>query len=254
VTRLLIDMGNSRLKWCLQQQGRIHAQHSLDYPADLAAFDTLLHHTWHTTEPPDQVWLATVAAADKVDYLIQWIQQSWQLTPKQVSTTRKACGVYNAYLQAEQLGVDRWLAMIAAHHLVQTEVCVVDCGTALTLDVVTASGQHQGGLIMPGLNTMRYSLAKHTHALAELMQMRLQHTEPALLATDTRMGIQVGTVYAVVGFIETVMTRLAQRDKITTLILTGGDAETLIPFLQHPFEHIPNLVLQGLGILAKNHN
>jgi type III pantothenate kinase len=156
-----------------------------------------------------------------------------------------ACGVRSAYAQPEKLGVDRWLSVIAAYHRAAGAACVVDAGTALTLGVVDARGQHLGGLIAPGLGTQRRSLRKETQVRAQDGQDSL-----AWLGTDTDMAVAWGTLHGVLGLIERVYAGIWREHEGIVPILTGGEAEILRPYLDPAWQLAPDLVLEGLARVA----
>jgi type III pantothenate kinase len=144
------------------------------------------------------------------------------------------------------LGVDRWLASIGGWFWSgQKACCVVDCGTAITIDVINHEGQHQGGLILPGLAKMHHILAHDTHALGQYFQdpPPLTANSP-LLAKNSQDAIQFGIYYAIVGVIEHVMQGLAN-PKLPVL-MTGGSAPLVWPGVPGNCHLVPDLVLQGL--------
>ena len=159
---------------------------------------------------------------------------------------RASCGVTVAYAQPERLGVDRWLAMIAAHHQWAAPILIVDAGTAVTYDLLLADGRQLGGLILPGIEMMRGSLLKGTHiASAE---------SEALVgpwATDTTAAVTLGAVQALAALAERLYDRLAtEAGAVPELVVTGGDAEHLLSALDRPARYEPTLVLQGLARIA----
>jgi type III pantothenate kinase len=174
------------------------------------------------------------------------------LTPTLVETSEHECGVTNGYNNPKQLGIDRWLALIAAHDLAKGNLCVIDCGTAVTLDVLSETGHHLGGLIMPGTTMMYNALLKDTYALAPLSTIHYPLSTIHILAYDTQSGIVLGTLYAVIGWVEYIFNRFKQEGKELTLILTGGNSVEIIRLLSSPCLHIPDLVLQGLAVMVKS--
>jgi type III pantothenate kinase len=151
-------------------------------------------------------------------------------------------GVRNAYRQPEKLGVDRWLALVAARQDLQP-VCVVDCGTAITLDLLDGEGQHLGGLICPGLTLMKQALSDGTQALA------FDGREFALKPADfTEAAIDSGTLFAAIGLVEAVLARQPEGFKI---ILTGGDALRIAGGLKLRHQVDDALVLRGLALILK---
>lgn len=242
--RLMVDMGNSSIKWATFEQGRLTPQQRISYPNN--KLEKMLTQAWLKLDVPSQgVWVSNVAGPDKAQILSQWVKTHWGLTPTFAKTSRYECGVTNGYENPEQLGIDRWLALIGAHHLEKGMLCVVDCGTAVTLDVLSAKGHHLGGLIMPGVTTMYNALKTDTYALAPLNNT-LHLDEKPFLAHDTQTGIALGTLYAVIGLLEYVINTFQRQGNPLKLILTGGSTLALESFLHRPYRPIPDLVLQGL--------
>jgi type III pantothenate kinase len=136
--------------------------------------------------------------------------------------------------------VDRWLALIAVRQKTNTPICVVDCGTAITVDVLDADGKHQGGLICAGLTLMKTALAFNT---ADLPLTDSPHHIG--LAIGTEAAIYNGTLFAACGLVERVIQDLPTN---TALFLTGGDAPIIAEQLARPLTLETDLVLQGLVI------
>ena len=159
---------------------------------------------------------------------------------------RSSYGVSNAYTSPERLGADRWATLVAAHHLYPGPSCVVDCGTAVTIDAVAGTGEHLGGLILPGLTMMRQALVENTQGIG-----RVATGDVSLLARNTDDGVTAGTLYALVAALDRIVADVAaELDGEVALLLTGGDAGMLLPLLQDSWQHEPDLVLQGLAVIA----
>ncbi|MDD2738986.1 MAG: type III pantothenate kinase [Methylomonas lenta] len=239
---LLIDLGNSRLKWAIEIDGQIGPVTQMDYrQADFLQHIKLL---WQLIESPDTVAIASVSELGVFSGLLKLCQSLWPQAKTLVpNSTQCAYGVKNAYIQAEKLGVDRWLAMIAAHNHYPGDKCVVDCGTAITIDALQASGKHLGGLICPGLNLMKQALASNTADLTF-------NTEPyqTNLATATKPGIANGVLLAATGLVEAAIRQL---DDSYQLIFTGGDAMTVAGSVSRPILLDQNLVLKGLSVFCQ---
>ncbi len=241
--KLLLDIGNTRLRaaWGTPSALRevanvIHADRSM---ADVLA-------TLKLEQRPAELWVASVAAIQVSDALSTWARSKLGLMPRFVASTRECCGVKNSYADPARLGVDRWLAVIAAHHRGPGAACVVDAGTALTLDVVDASGLHRGGLIAPGVGCQRRSLLGTTE------RVRPQGEIHGLnwLGISTEEAVAFGTLHSVLGLIERVSTAAAQQHHVKRWLLTGGEAAWLAPHLPGQWQHAPLLVLEGLARVA----
>ena len=156
----------------------------------------------------------------------------------------------NAYPESRLLGVDRWLAAIAAYRLAGGACCVADIGTAATLDGVSDDGQHLGGFIVPGPELMMQSLWGGTSDLAS-------HTATsgaaagALFADNTRDAIERGCRLAVAAMVDRAVLEMTRRLGSTPeLILTGGGASGIEALVETPARHVPDLVLRGLAVVA----
>lgn len=247
--KLMIDMGNSSLKWAILKRGQLGSQQCIPYQNN--RLEDLLTATWSQLNVPFQsIWVSNVTGPQKAEVLAQWVKKHWKLQPTLVKTSYSEYGIKNGYENPHQLGVDRWLALIGAYHLETGMLCVIDCGTAVTLDVLSAPGHHLGGLIMPGITTMQHALSVNTYALESLNQTEYQRDDCPLLAHDTHTGIALGTLYAVIGWLEYVMNTLERQGNKPMILLTGGGASAFKSFLNRPYRHVPDLVLQGLVIVA----
>ena len=245
--RLLIDIGNTRTKWGLTNRGRIVAGEPFP-TADFAQPGASHWTDWRDMPPPQQILVANVAGAQVADCLSHWTERTWGLTPGLIQAEAEAHGIRNRYVHAEKLGVDRWVALVAARRAHPGPVCLADCGTAITVDAMDAKGAHLGGVIAPGLMLMRRSLMSGTHALP-----LAEGSSSDSFARETQAGIRSGTLLAAAGL----LTRCWQETATLlggepTLLLTGGDAQAIAAVLQLPFEIRPELVLEGLMVIAES--
>lgn len=235
--KLLFDRGNSSVKWAAVEADQWQAEGRLELdgdghvrPADLQALPQ-----------PDSLWLASVARDERDAQLAEQLQQQWDLPVQRVVTRASACGVRCAYAEPARLGVDRWLAVLAAHAGGRDAV-VIDAGTAITVDAVRAGGEHLGGVIAPGIGLMRRSLYASTDRIPDEGEATVE-----FLGRDTRAAVSSGTLQAAAGMINAVVRRLqGELDAECRILLTGGDAERLRPLLEFEPELRPRLVLEGL--------
>ncbi len=236
---LLLDLGNSRLKWVCVENKQFSAVQSLPNSKITCPALTLL---WSELRP-QKIAISCVGNAALLEIITTTIEQLWGgISIYFAKSLPQACGVVNGYKQPEKLGVDRFLALIATRHQTHSPVCVVDCGTAITVDILNEEGNHQGGLICSGLSLMKKALAVNT---ADLPLVEVANH--AFFAKDTQTAIFNGTLFAACGLIEKVMTQLPEN---TTLFLTGGDAMQISSQLNRPFCLETDLVLKGLNILS----
>ena len=240
--KLLLDIGNTRIKVAAidasKGLGEVQAVvHAGEIPREA------LEELKITFEPQD-IWVSCVAGPVMQEAVVAWADDQWGLEPNFVATTATAGGVRNAYAQAHNLGIDRWLAVIAAHHRDKTVACVVDAGTCITLDVVDAKGQHLGGLIAPGVTSQRSAVWGRTQVRAKTQDQHLD-----ALAASTDNAVSFGTLHSALGMIERVLGQLPDNAQPALRLLTGGEAELLIPHLPD-WEHAPDLVLEGLAVIC----
>lgn len=239
---ILIDMGNTRLKWALLQAGQLGNRYTLvnrqiDRPE--------LIKSWKPIAQPQRLALACVSSSALLELVLSVAVELWPtIEIITVKSQANAFGVNNAYLQPEKLGVDRWLALIASRRHYSVPACIIDCGTAITVDLMDADGKHQGGLISPGLMLMRQTLAHGTQALPFN-----EAVYPFGLARFTEAAIYNGTLSAAIGLIEHVLSTQANDSQ---LILTGGDAEIIAEHLTIQPIIDNDLVLRGLAIVVDN--
>ena len=227
---LCLDAGNTRLKFGLFDGGRWLLQNALDY----AAFDEL---PARLPASPTRI-VACNVAGQAVRQRIEALAGKLGLPLTWLCSTAAACGVTNSYDTPEQLGADRWAALIGARALHGGACVVAVAGTATTIDALDASGRFRGGLILPGLALMRAALAGNT--------ADLPHASGSFrsLPTNTDDAIVSGALHATLGAIARMRATLGAD---VACLLSGGAAAELAPHLEPPQRPIDNLVLEGLA-------
>jgi type III pantothenate kinase len=240
---LLIDLGNSRLKWGQLQGETIAAQMAVDHLQ--SDWQSQLFKTWQSLTTPEKLVISSVATSGKLADVIALAKQLWpQIEILLPGSVAQGFGVKNAYEYPQKLGIDRWLCLIAARHFYREAAWIIDCGTAITIDFIDEQGIHEGGLIAPGLTLMKKSLSQNTAALHVNTQ-----AYPTQLANFTEAAIFTGTLYAAVGLIEQA---LKTKPATAMIVLTGGDAELIRRnLLQHTATIDPDLVLKGLAVFIR---
>ena len=243
---LLLDVGNTRVKWGVFEDGRIrktgHIVQNKVKEQGLAALTSRLPRA------VDAVLVSNVAGPTFATRLSGVIGMHCQRDVHFAKTERQACGVRNGYRQPRRMGVDRWVAMIGAWAEIQGACVVVDAGTAVTIDVVDDDGQHLGGQILPGVALMSAALAASTSDIPPA-----GHRVPAatsgldIFGDSTAKAVRNGAWNAVVGAVERAITTLRSNAYDPVVVLTGGDASRMLTALGTEPLHRPNLVLQGLA-------
>ncbi|MBN2885380.1 MAG: type III pantothenate kinase [Chromatiaceae bacterium] len=236
---LLLDIGNTNLRWTLAEEGALGEvrvlRHGGAMPLDLLA-------EWESLEAPDRVVASNVAGEAMAMALARVTRACWGLTPTFVATQAEWRGLRVAYAEPARFGVDRWLALIAAHAESRRATLILDAGSAATFDLLLGDGRHLGGLILPGVEMMRASLLRGT----QIPRIEYEPTD-VVWARDTATAVAAGSLSAIASLASRLYDRLAvEVGEPPRFILTGGDAERLHPYLDRPSECIPDLVLKGL--------
>ncbi len=238
---LYVDLGNSRLKWAAGEAGRAWACQGA---CPVAGLPGALDRAWSPLPPPRAVWLAAVGGTAAA--VAAWVAAHWGLRPRRLVAGRAACGVRNSYERPEELGVDRWAALVAARALVPGPVFVVDCGTAITVDALDGGGAFLGGAILPGLALAREALARGTAGVGAGAGGAC-----GPFGRDTAAAVAGGTLWGLAGAVDRLLESGGPAMAGAAVLLTGGDGERLAPRLRHPVRRVPDLVLQGIARLAE---
>ena len=245
---LLVDAGNTAIKWGLYEAGEFVSEGRFVHRGSNIAEQ--LTRYWTSLQQPVDVCIANVAGEALSDALSAWTRQQWSLTPRVARTKDEGCGETNAYPVAADLGVDRWAALIGAHHHTRGAACIVDCGTAITIDMLAADGHHQGGLILPGIELLKQVIREDTAGVRPSEEVQTA----TLFANSTSAGVHAGAVYMAVAAIDRIINDFATTQaQDIEVVITGGDAGTMLPLLARSAHHDPALVLKGLAILAGEH-
>jgi type III pantothenate kinase len=241
--KLLIDAGNTRIKWALVNDMTRRAQADKDewlrsgvLPVGQA---DALPQQFAGVHEIQQIWVSNVAG----ETIAQHIRNIKACQSNFIAAREKQCGVHNGYSNPGQLGSDRWAALIAAWHLVRGKCLVVNCGTAITIDTLSGQGEFRGGLILPGVELMQRSLITATN------QLRVGQGHYAAFPLNTADALFSGAIQACCGAIER-QYRLLD-DARAPVVLSGGAAGVLHKNIDLPLNVVDNLVLQGLLLISQ---
>jgi type III pantothenate kinase len=212
---------------------------------------TLALREWHSLPRPARV-VGVNVAGEAVRLRIEALLARWRVTPAWLTASAAACGVVNGYATPEQLGADRWAALVAARRRVDTSdlfpapVVVVNAGTAVTVDTLDTDGRFRGGVILPGLRLMLRALADNTSGLKSAPG---QYQD---FPVNTADALYSGAVQAICGAIELARARMQHRDTVVRCLLAGGAAADIAPHLSGHPEIVDYLVLEGVLALAQD--
>lgn len=241
---LLLDAGNTAIKWGVCRDGRLATTGGFRHRD--SDFSTAASAAWGDLPAPASVLVANVAGEGLGRLITEWTQQHWGIAPAFIHATATACGVVNAYVNPAGLGVDRWAALVGAWHHGVTPVCIIDCGSAITVDLLERDGRHRGGLILPGIEMLKSVLVDAT------ANIRGAPPVPgvSLFARDTADAVTGGAAYLAVAALDRIITDMAAAtEQALDVVLTGGDAGRILPLLNVTARHDPVLVLKGLAAL-----
>lgn len=230
-----IDVGNTLLKWrtveagVVQDRGRCPTQE----------LTTAMPAEWPAQI--ERVRISNVAGPVVAGLLLAYCEARWSCQPEFAVTRHQAAGVTNSYSDPSRMGVDRWLAMLAAFNDCNRACCVVDCGSAITVDYVEQDGQHRGGFIIPGLRLMSESLQRNT---AEVLVDRTIDRFETAPGRHTSAAVTHGINFAFQALQEKLIREL-EDDALDALYITGGDG-VLFHQLAGVGQLHPDLVMEGL--------
>ena len=230
---LLLDVGNTAIKWRLAHSEGLLDQGGRTAPDPQALSEALTGLAW------SQAALTSVAGPAFDGDVIARLSEISDAPVRQGMAEASRFGLTNAYQPPESIGADRWFAMLGAWYEHKGPLCVVDAGTAITIDIVTSDGHHEGGYIIPGVDLMRQSLTNDTR----LIDVKALAAPSIVPGSDTAQCVNAGVWQAAQGAIQSVITQYPRH----RLMLTGGTAPELMA-LGSEGEHRPHLVLDGLRV------
>lgn len=230
---LLLDIGNSRIKYA------VFDRQNTDFTVDIIID---CDHLKGLIESSQQVLLSSVGHQDQVNEIRLMCEQTSK-SLFEAKTESESLGISCAYAEPKNLGVDRWLAILAARQLTLLPVAVIDLGTAATCDIVVAN-QHTGGWIAPGFELMRSALIENTQkvfgdtSIPDVLQ----------LGDATPNCVNMGCLASIQGFILSAQQILQSQSDDYLILVTGGNQQLIqnMPVKNIIFEE--NLVLRGLTL------
>lgn len=244
MTNLYFDVGNTRSKW-LKVDGEGEESGVLNTSLEeLEAGELLL-----IASSVSRVMVSSVKASERIQNFIDCVNRAWGVEPLIAMTQASQRGVVCSYDDPGRLGVDRWLAMLAAKDVSDGEtVCVVDCGSAITIDVVLASGEHAGGYILPGLRLSIGALLEGTDSV--IVDVDNLSAASGVLGKSTTDAVYNGALFNLKSLVEATVAQIDDEngEKGCLLVITGGDGRRLSQLICLESLYIENLVLEGLKL------
>lgn len=235
---LQLDMGNSSAKWRLLRGADIVARGRY-LPGDEASAEELLS----LDTAPEKIWISSVAAVAAERELVERLLECWGVQPWFARTQARTGELVNSYEDPSRMGTDRWLAMLGARARHNGALCVVDAGSALTIDLVAASGAHEGGYIIPGPYLMERALLLDTDRVRFEEDIEYELAPGNSTAEAVRHGIALAQAGAVTMALESA-------GSPRQLFYCGGGGERLQTLVGRGGEFVGDLVFEGLEIAA----
>lgn len=252
---LEIDVGNTRIKWRLRNDRQVQQSHSA--LSSLLSDETNYSEIFNNIDFQEvaHVHIASVATAYHQTFTT-WLAQHLRCVPIFAAVDIRAAGVVNGYTDVAQMGVDRWLALLAAWKKVHAACLVIDAGSAVTVDILLGNGVHHGGYIVPGLQMMSAALFRNT----DRVKVKRDDYPFAIEAgKGTEQAVLAGLPLMIVGLIDRVLEQMKVLGEVMPdIIVTGGDGEYLAQLLsKEGYErviYVPELVLDGLCLHVNDKN
>ena len=248
--QLLIDAGNTRLKWAAVRGQRLARTHAADWNERTVTRTArrIFNRRY------ERVLVCSVAGVALERALRRAARASGSAAPQFIRSARRAAGIRNGYLQPWRLGADRWVALLGARaRHPGRALCIVDVGTALTIDLLDNRGQHRGGLLTPGPALMVDALLRDTAGIRRRAGRRPHPGARAVapFGRSTRAGLLSGSALACAALIERALrearSELGVRPR---LLLAGGAVAPLAFFLRVAYERVDALVIEGLAMIG----
>jgi len=239
LSTLLIDIGNTRVKWALFDGHRLGRQQAAAHAGWTSK--QFARHVFSRMRGVDRVLAVSVAGARVERRVTAAARSQLGITPEFFTSARHVAGVTTLYSEPWRLGADRLAAAIGAHRIARGRaVCVIGVGTALTVDLVDAEGRHRGGAIVPAPELMKGSLLTKTNGIAR--RARGVTAKGGFFARNTRAAIEHGARYAAAAVV----------DRTPLVLLTGGGVPAIRRLVRSRHRLVPDLVLQGLAVIAQS--
>ncbi len=232
---LELDAGNTFIKWRLLDRNQVCERGKFLTASDKWIWPVCCNHL-------TEVRVASVAGKDVNDRLIGQIKELSACVPEFACTAGSVAGVVNSYSDPSRMGVDRWLAMLAAYSECKQAVCIVDCGSAITVDYLSDDGQHLGGYIIPGLRLLNAALLQNTAEVIVDQDIKAFDLSPG---KNTSTAVTHGVNYLFDSLCQKICSELEVQSEPCALYITGGDG-ALFHQLAGQGKFVPDLVMDGL--------
>jgi len=262
MSKLLIDAGNSALKWSvIDTENQRSQQQAIFYSTNLTPIQVFTDVIAKNKAYCDSVLMVSVLG-NRFNQLAQRVAHENQLKFNHVQSSKILGHIKNAYIITENLGTDRLVTMVGAYDFVnkdqtgQKACLIIDSGTATTIDAIDAKGYHLGGLILAGHQLSQNSLLKNTQLIPEQINLTNKTKQTTLFAKDTATAIKSGALLGLSGAISDICHKMekcleqsSSQSKVEKIICGGGYSE-LKAHLGNSFQYKPDLLMHGLHVIS----
>ncbi|MBL4672361.1 MAG: type III pantothenate kinase [Arenicella sp.] len=254
--KLLIDAGNTRVKWAISEArvGTTLESSVIESGVVDSDWSELVDYVGKV----ESVWLSCVASESVRDLILSQVEDLFGLEPQVATVSAGAPGMVNNYQDLGKLGVDRWVAALGARALVNDgDLIVIDAGTAVTIDLVSAENRFEGGVILPGLAAMQDALLGRTAGIQSQPS-----TVESVIGTNTHDCVNSGAQFGLLGAIERVVAEIVDVvqarqshrgfvGKVPRLLIMGGDADRIVEGSALDLEIQSHMIFYGLMLISK---
>lgn len=247
---LLVDCGNTSAKWRLLDEDGRHLDEQREEGAEFAKLLVALKREL-LVSAHIRVYVASVASSQVRQNLERALLavKCTEYSVVDIQVVPEFKGLRIAYDDPRQLGVDRWLAMLAAYHQSKSAVLLVSVGTAVTVDKISSGGEHLGGLIAPGWRLLKDSLAQGTANLSAASSVAL--IKDRNLGANTVECLELGLSEMLLSFVSSAAAQFGK--DVSRKIIMGGDSAAVAACLDIGFDVQESLVLDGLAFYCAEH-
>lgn len=254
---VLVDIGNTRIKWAvfdyndiIYTDSKVHSDIS-NINTESKFFSKIIN-SWQEFNPK-RILIASVLSSDINNVLNAEIDNILSIEPEYITVNKSFKKLKNGYTKYQQLGVDRWLNLIGAYNSYnilenKQAFCVIDCGSALTVDAVDNTAKHIGGFIVPGLNMLEKSLLSKTSLIKNNIDKAKKLAKPRknnyFLANNTAHGVAGGINYLIMSYLDRIIDDLSSiLGDDYKIFITGGDADKIHMMLTN-INNNKNIILE----------
>lgn len=244
---LEIDMGNTRIKWRVRQDKCVLARGTVETVGNFDGLKLLLNPYKRDL---CAIWIASVVSEELEQKLEAWLINNISIKPVFIKSCAEIAGVRSGYRDPLSLGVDRWLAMVAAYQSLRQACIVVSLGTAATVDLIDKTGKHLGGFIAPGLSLMIASITGGARRIPIIEDEIALSEQPGV---STSLAICGGCTSMLKGLVDNAVEQMHQStgSDMCALIFTGGNAPQLATY--YPSAQLANdLVMDGMAYVMQD--